>query len=179
MTRSFVFASLFAIAGCGGDPSNDGVTGGTVAIVTSRDALNMTGAINTIGLSDRKVTPAIDTTLDSDNVVRVAGGKVYLLNRTHDNLRIYDGKTWAVESEINLGAGTDYVQDALPIDGNRVAVTFAGKPGASAVGLVDTTMPAKGVIESMGVPAIAADTDGKPEPGALYACNGLLYTPLG
>src|SRR5262245_59450704 len=119
MKRTTLF--LFALTGCPGGngtmtgdmfhppqdlgPEGDGpmVPQATNAVVTGSDFTGGTGSINTIKLSDKSVTKAIDTTLDSDNDVRCVTGTCYVLDHTHGTVRLYDPKTWTNPVEIKTG----------------------------------------------------------------------------
>lgn len=172
--------TLLTAACSSGGTNGGGNTNESIAVITTRDSMNMSGAINTVSLTDKKVVKAIDTTLDADNRIHIVGDKAYVLNRQHATLRIYDAKTWKVETEVSVGMAMSFVQDAIPLPGTtKVYLTYAGNLGKQAVGVLDTANTQAGIGTYIEIPAIPKDTDGKPEPGPLYECKGLLYTPLG
>src|SRR5437016_4603361 len=61
----------------------------TLAVVTT-SSFTTSGAVNTIALADKSVTAAIDASIDQDNVVRVSERKVYVIDRSHGSVRVYD-----------------------------------------------------------------------------------------
>jgi hypothetical protein len=178
--------ALVLVAGCVPKATNGLNTGQTPnAVVTGRDDMNMAGSINTVNLMTMAITKAIDTTLDADHVVRASNARLFVLNRTSANVRIYDAVTFAVLAEIKAGdAGhpgpMGLPQDLYPVPGStEIVITFAGNLSANAVGIVDSAQPAAGVVRWINVPTAAADPDGKPEPYPLHYCNGLFYAGLG
>jgi hypothetical protein len=188
MTRSALARlSLFAlVAAAGCDAKQAPPLGGdTFAVITTRDAQNVGGALNAVDVKTKKLTLAIDTTIDADHSVRISGGVIYVLNKIKNNLRTYDAKTWSVLAEVKLGDADHppdraFAQDAMPIPGTQKAiVTLSGNDAAHAVGIVDLTRPSEGIVQWIAIPASEADTDGKPEPSGLYECNGLFYAGLG
>lgn len=157
----------------------------TNAIITTASMSSGTGALNTVTLAaEHQVTPAIDTTLDSDTDVRCLGGKCYLLNRTHGTLRIYDPTTWQNTVEIKTGNtdaphGFSNPHEAYPIPSStKVYLALTGNDAAHAIGIIDTTQPEAGVIGWIAIPLATADTDGKPEVNNLHYCNGLIYATV-
>jgi hypothetical protein len=179
MHKVFI-ASLTLLAGCnpgGGDPP---LPSGNTAIVLTSGGFGAGGAVNSVGLADHKVTTAIDTSIDQDNAIRIADGKAWVLNRTPGSLFVYDTASWKAPIEIPTGDATAVhntsdPQDVLPLAGTtRAYVTLLLNDGAHAVGVVDTTQPA-GVTKWIAIPAGKNDTDGKPEPGALYRCDDRVY----
>jgi hypothetical protein len=137
------------------------------------------GTINTLRTPDLTVTKAIDTTLDPDTAIHSVGGKVYMLNQDTGSLRIYDPSSWQNPVEISTGDGTAPNGTSFPrdfyVNGTKVYVAFSGNQGANSIGVLDTTQPNAGVTKWIAVPAATGDTDGAPEAGNVYACNGKLY----
>jgi len=186
MNRAVLAAlATLAVAACDAKPILPAIGGDTFAVITTRDGQNVAGTLNAVDVKSKQMTLAIDTTIDADHSVRVAGGVIYVLNKIKNNLRTYDAKTWKVLAEVKLEdkdhpADVAFAQDALPMAGTtKVMVTLAGNDAAHAVGIVDLSRPAEGIVQWITIPAAAADSDGKPEPSTLYACNGLYYTGTG
>jgi hypothetical protein len=176
---------VFVAACSGTNKGNPTLPTGNFAVVTTSGGFGAGGAINTVRLSDKMVISGIDTTIDQDNAVRVAGGNAYVLNRGPGTLRVYDLTTWQNPVEIQTGDAvtshsTSNPEDLLPIAGTtRVYVSLAGNDSAHAVGVIDTAQPAAGVVKWIAVPTAANDTDGHPEPFAFYACGGKAYLLMG
>lgn len=187
MNRASLLVTALAVAAaaCDAKPILPAIGGDTFAVITSRDGQNVAGTLNAVDVKSKQMTLAIDTTIDADHSVRVAGGVIYVLNKIKNNLRTYDAKTWKVLAEVKLEdkdhkADLAFAQDALPIAGTtKVMVTLAGNDAAHAVGIVDLSRPTEGIVQWITIPTAAADTDGKPEPSLLYGCNGLYYTGTG
>ena len=155
--------------------------GATTAVVTTSSLMTF-GALNTVRLADKTVTKQIDTTLDQDNAVEAQGGKVLVLDRTHGSLRVYDpGAAFKSPIEIATGDmtapnGKSNPHDAVLVPAtSKIYVAMYGNDADHAVGLVDTTQPAKGVLKWIAVPKA-----GSPLPRAnnLYFCGPYVYVVL-
>ncbi len=175
---------LLWVSACGGDTTSEvriGDVGAKLAIVTSRDSMNMSGAINTVAIPSLKVNAGIDATVDPDTVLHVIGGKLYLLNRFTNTLRIYDPTSFAAPTEIKVtsdsGKMTMYPQDFV-IAKDKIFISFNGNTADTAVGIIDVAQPSAHVTRYVNVANAAADKDGGPDPAALYVCNDKVYVAL-
>jgi hypothetical protein len=176
---------LFLAAACHGGPVDPVLPAGNFAVVTTSGGVMAGGAVNTIRLSDRMVVEGLDTTIDQDNTVRVQHGQAYVVNRTPGTVFVYDVSNWRAPLQIATGdtavahAGSN-PQDVAPLPGTtRAYVTLAGNPAANALGVLDTAQPQAGVTKWIALPTADADTDGKPEPGQMYFCDGKVYVSMG
>ncbi|HEX2569214.1 MAG TPA: hypothetical protein VH877_06595 [Polyangia bacterium] len=188
--RTIYLVGLLLFAACdrsepGENPDAGGLTGFALVTTASFTSSPPSGALGTVRLEDRQVTQAIDTTLDADNDVRCAGGRCYVLDRTHGTVRIYDpGAAFrnAVEirtGDANVPAPQANPHDALPIPGTtKLYVALYNNPAAQALGVIDTAAPSSGITRFITLPQAAADADGRPEPNNLYFCQGRVYVTL-
>jgi hypothetical protein len=186
MRTSFVVAAL-ALAGCGGSgqPSTvRGCWGSDCAIVATshyNPDYSGVGTLNAVEMSQSKIVRGLDSSLDPDVAVDIAGDKLYVLNRDVGSLRTYDLATVAIEEEIATGGAGAPNTTSAPFGfwrsdtSSKIYVTLAGNDGAHALGIIDEAMPNAGVVKFIEVPAAAADSDGHPELSSLYPCNGKLY----
>lgn len=182
---SFIVAAAL-VAGCGnGTPAEvRGCWGADCAIVTTshyNPDYSGVGTINAVQMSQSKIVRGIDSSLDPDVAVEIAGPKLYVLNRTVGSLRTYDLAKIAIEEEIATGAAEAPNTASQPFGfwrsdtSSKIYVSLAGNDAAHALGIIDEATPNAGVVKFIGVPAAAADSDGHPELSDLYACNGTLY----
>jgi DNA-binding beta-propeller fold protein YncE len=186
--RFAILALLLPFAGCDNTATvmTRGCYGSGCAIVNTshyNPDFTGTGTLHTIKFPERKVTPQIDSTLDPDTAIRIVGDQAYILNQDSGTLRVYDLKSFVVVGEIPTGSaeaknGTSFPHAFWPI-GKKVYVTLSGNDAAHAVGVLDTTMPNAGVTKYITIAANSADTDGRPEAGAVHFCNGKLYVATG
>ncbi len=178
MTKTYVALSIFLAAGCSPGDENPPLPSGNTAIVLTSGGFGAGGAVNSVGLADHKVVMAIDTSIDQDSAIRIAGAKAYVLNRGPGSLFIYDTSSWKSPIEILTGDASVSHNTSDPSDlavvGTKVYVSLLGNDSAHALGVLDSSQP-QGAIKWINVPTATADTDGKPEAGGLYSCNGLLY----
>lgn len=184
MSRRMTFALALVVTGCQNGPGDPVLPRADFALVTTSGGFAAgTGAINTVKLSDHSVVRGIDTTIDQDNGVRIAGGKAYILDRSHGAVRVYDPTNWRAPVEMPTGDAAirhDFSNphDILPVPGtSKLYVTLYGNDAAHAVGVIDTARD-HGIGKWIAVPQSAADPDGKPEANALYFCKGLIYVTL-
>jgi len=185
-TTLFVAAAL--AAGCDNAPPTPpdvrGCWGTGCAIVTTshyNPDFSGVGTINAVQMSQSKIVKNIDSSLDPDVNVEIAGTKLYVLNRTHGSLRTYDLAKVAIEEEIATGSSAAPNTTSAPFafwrsdTSSKIYVTLAGNDAAHALGIIDEAQPNAGVISYINVPAAASDSDGNPELSTMYACNGTLY----
>lgn len=152
----------------------------TTAVVTS-SSLMTSGSINTIALADKAPKKALDTTIDQDNLVRAAAGRVYVVDRTHGTIRIYDPATWKNPVEIVTGDMTaphemSNPHDVLPVPASsKLYVALYNNDADHAVGVLDAAQPMKGVVKWIAVPKA-----GTPLVRAnnLYFCGPYVYVVL-
>ena len=187
LRNSPFFVAALALAGCGGSapPANvRGCWGADCAIITTshyNPDFSGVGTINAVQMSQSKIVRGLDSSLDPDVAVDIGGTKLYVLNRDVGSLRTYDLATVAIEEEIATGTADAPNTASAPYGfwrsdtSSKIYVTLTGNDGAYALGIVDEATPNAGVVKFIGVPADAADSDGKPELSSLYACNGTLY----
>jgi hypothetical protein len=158
--------------------------GPSMAVITTSGGFGMgaTGSLTTVALAGHKVTAGIDNTLDSDNLVRSYGGKVYVVNHTHGNVTLYDpakgfmGPVQVATGDNVVKAGMTNPHDVVPIPNSTKAyVTLYNNDAAHAVGVIDFANPAAGVSKWITIPTAAKDPDGHPEANDLYLCNGFAY----
>src|SRR5262249_50254837 len=117
------------------------------------------------------------------NVVRIAGGKAYVLDRTHGSLRVYDPRTW--RSPVEMATGDEVARhdhsnphDVIALPGSsKLYVSLYGNDAAHAIAVIDGSQGNR-VVKWVAVPQAPADPDGTPEANALYYCKGLLYVTL-
>lgn len=184
---SFVVVAAAVAAGCGGNATPTdvrGCWGSDCAIVTTshyNPDYSGVGTINAVQMSQSKIVRNLDSSLDPDVAVQIAGTKLYVLNRTVGSLRTYDLAKIAIEEEIATGSSDAPNTASAPFGfwrsdtSSKIYVTLAGNDGAHALGIVDEATPNAGVVKFIDVPAAADDADGHPELSDLYACNGTLY----
>lgn len=184
---------LVLLGGCGDGPGATGTvdmaSGGPLpelvgqAVVVAGDFTSPLGSLSTVKLSDRSVRKSIDTSLDSDSVVRASGGKVWVLSRTKGVLRIYDPAA-DYKNPVEILTGDSMVKhdltdptDVLPVAGtSRAYLALYTNDAAHAVGVVDTTRPNDGVVKWIAVPAALKSP--LPRPTQLWACGSLVYVLL-
>jgi hypothetical protein len=163
----------------------------TTAVVTT-SSLNFMGgggSINTVRLADKMPTHsvkggnALDTSIDVDNVVRAAGGKVYVLDRTHGSLRIYDpSQMWMNPVEIATGDATASHDTSDPADvipgpaGTKLYVALYGNDAAHAVGVIDPSQPGMGVVKWIAIPVAGSPLV---RASGFWSCGPSLYVLLG
>lgn len=185
------FVLTLVAAGCGGSspgtPANvRGCWGNGCAMVTTshyNPDFTGVGTLNAVQMKQDKIVRGLDASLDPDTQLDIADGKLYVLNRTTGALRRYDLATLTVEEEIPTGSAEAPNTTSSPFgfvrgDGGAIYVSLAGNDSAHAVGVLDEAQPNAGVVRYIAVPAADDDSDGKPEVGALYACDGLLYAAV-
>ncbi|MSP63691.1 MAG: hypothetical protein EXR72_25765 [Myxococcales bacterium] len=143
------------------------------------------GHLTTVGLTDQKVTKAIDTSIGSDNFVRAEGGKVLVLDHTNGTLRVYDPKAgFKAPVEIKTGDMTQKAATSNPHDvalvpaSSKALVTLYGNDAAHAVGLIDLATPAMGVVKWIALPQAMKDPDGKPEASEIHLCGGFAFVTV-
>src|SRR5579883_1571671 len=109
-----------------------------------------TGTLNTVKLPEHAVTRNLDATLDPDTVMKVANGRLYVLDMDTGALRVYDEATMHALVEIPTGDGAAPNGGSFPhdfyVNGNQVYVAFAGNKAQNAIGVIDTTHPS-GVLK--------------------------------
>ncbi len=193
-----------ASAGCtstGAEPGRAGCVGaGCAIVVTSHFNPDFTGngTINTVTTANPPlITSNLDSTLDPDVAIQITQGdqeglgqaEALFLNQDTGSLRRYDLTDFQVLGEFPTGDSTAPASAAFPHDlyelpGSTVVyVTLSGNDSAHALGIVDVSAGnedasvanAGGTIQYVNLPTVTGDTDGEPNPGNLYFCNGLLY----
>ncbi|HUS65056.1 MAG TPA: hypothetical protein VMZ28_10960 [Kofleriaceae bacterium] len=186
MLPALVVLTVSSLAGCGKPvPANTrGCYGSGCAIITTshyNPDFTGNGTLHTVKFPERKVTSAIDASLDPDLDVEIRDDKLYTLNRNSGTVRRYDIVTFAIDFEISTGDPSAPNTLSSPRDmwidpgSTKIYVSLSGNDGAQAIGILDTRTPNAGVVKFIAIPAIASDTDGKPEASDLYACKGKLY----
>jgi hypothetical protein len=177
-------ATAVAVGGCGTTHDPALCLGDTcVAVATSIFNADFTGmgTLDSVDLASRAPHLGLDATLDPDTTLKIVGEELFVLQRDTGALRIYDPKTFQVKLELPLGdathpAGKSFPQDFWVDADGKIWVTLSGNDAAHALAIVDRNM--LGSIIYLGLPQDPSDTDGKPEPAKLYACNDKLYVAL-
>ncbi len=159
-----------------------------LAVVASSDFTS--GALSTLDLVGRTVNKGLDT-IDAQPVVRVLGGKVYVLDQTHGVVRTYDpDKGWKNPTEFSVGNNDVPAGQANPHDiyvdaaTQRAYLTLYGSfgsskvDGAHALAVVDLKTPAAGIQSFIPLDASVWDSDKNPDADRLFACGGTLYVTL-
>lgn len=184
MNRTVLTLASLALAGCGGSVDPSLCLGDTcVAVATSIYNADFTGqgTLNSVDISTRTPHLGLDATLDPDTTMKIIGEELFVLQRSTGSLRIYDPKTFAVKVELPLGDTDHPGAKAFPLDffvtdAGKIFVTASGNDAAHALVIADRNAP--GTLAFLGLPQDATDTDGKPEPAAIYSCNSKLYITL-
>ena len=164
-------------------PADITMPGPTQAVLVAGDFNSPLGSLSTMSLADRSLKKNLDTSIDSDSIVRAYNGKVYVLGRLKGTLRIYDpaaGFTKPVE--IVTGDGMVPHDKTDPTDvlaipaSSKLYVALYTNDANHAVGVIDSTRPGDGVVKWIAVPA-SAKTD-LPRPTQLWFCGPLVYVLL-
>jgi hypothetical protein len=135
-----------------------------------------TGALVTVGVARRTVTH-LDTPIHSDAVVRVAGDRVYVVNRyLGDNLQVLDPRHgFATLLECSTGPGSN-PHDVAVVDPHKAYVTRYGR---TELWIVDPAAPTcagffRGAIDLRAF----ADADGLPEMDQMAVVGDRLFVSL-
>ncbi|GIW39474.1 MAG: hypothetical protein KatS3mg076_0051 [Candidatus Binatia bacterium] len=170
-------AGFLAACGDGGGGGEGEAPPPNVAFVVVTDF--QTGSFATVSLDDFSVTRASpERQVHSDAVVRVAGNRVYVVNRIFaDNIQILDPEAgFATVVQCSTGNGTN-PHDILVLDGEKAYVTLydTGKL------LVVDPEPApdcsdfvRGEIDL----SAFADADGNPEPDQMAFVGGRVFVSI-
>jgi len=155
-------------------------TGTCAAVATSVFNSDFTGmgTLDVVDTATKKATLNIDATLDPDTTLKMVNGELFVLMRDSGAVRIYDPSTYKVKVELPTGdsanpSGSTYPEDFYVDSSGKIWVTLSGNDAAHAVGILDRTQA--GTITYVDIPAVAGDTDGKPEANKLYPCNGKVW----
>lgn len=181
------------LAACGSDaPMDTADMGATLglpaAVIASSDYT--TGALGAVSLKTRAVRTNIDV-IDAQPVVRIYGGKVYVLDQTHGAVRVYDPtRDFKDPTEFTLDHPLVPAAQANPHDiyvdtaSQRAFVTFYGSFGSTAVtgeralAVVDLKATPPKVARFIPLTVAAGDPDNNPEADRLVGCGGTLYVTL-
>jgi DNA-binding beta-propeller fold protein YncE len=178
MTTTRRLAFLLLLAAC--SDSSDQITapvfatGDTAFCVTlGADYKNNVGAMAAVALPSRTVTKDIlHGAVSGDPVLRAAGTKLYVINRSVGNVTIVDTSSssdWSVEAQFSTGS-TSNPQD-VAVAGNKLYVaTYAG-PGVEVWDLTTKT-------QSKVIDLSADDPDGSPNAQSVAVSGTHAYVTL-
>ncbi|MCS6912110.1 MAG: hypothetical protein RMK29_17545 [Myxococcales bacterium] len=199
MRTTLVSLSLLLVAACvdgppeptpgPGMPPAGGTDGGPVGPLLAVATSDFTsGALAVVDLDRRILDQRVDV-IDPQAVVRVHGGRVYVLDQTHGVLRIYNPQAgWRPPVEIAVGSAQVPAAQTNPhdihVEGDRAYVTLYGAFGSTlitgdrAIGILDLADPRRGLTGFVPVAVAPRDSDNNPEADRLVSCGGRLYVTL-
>jgi hypothetical protein len=184
MTRFALYAAPLALFACSSTSDDHlGLTSTRLAVATSIFNADFTGSgtLNTVDIATRVPKVGIDATLDADTKMKVVGDELFVLEGDTGSVRIYDPTTFAVKVELPVGdtdhpSAKAYPHDLWVADDGKIWVTLSGNDAAHSLVVLDRNAP--GSLVYIGLPQDPSDTDGKPEPDRIYACEDKIYVTL-
>ena len=176
--------ALLALAACGDNPSSSLPDGSLAdaavdaaplpprAVVVAGDfTAGHPGVLSALDVEARtmmtNVGPAM--AVGNDPVVRVFDGKLYVINRTDNNVTILDALTLQLVEQLGTGAGSN-PQDVAVLGSTLYVPALGGK------GLVTLVRGSTAVTE---IDLSADDPDGKPNCNSVYRVGSDLYVSCG
>lgn len=167
----------------GPEEFSDGGGGATTAVLTTADFTGTGGTLGTVALSGHAQKTLDSSTIDNDSIVRAFNGKVYVLDRTHGTLRIYDpAKQFADPVEIATGDPADDAaaphadsnpSDLIPVPASsKLYVVLTSNDAAHAIGVIDSDHPEAGVTKWIALPVAGSPI---PRVSRLWPCGDYAY----
>jgi hypothetical protein len=170
ISLAFTIVVLLAgplLSGCDkntGNPLSAGATGPSILL-----AVNSLGnTVSAINLSTDNVTLKAFTVGRSPNQVKVAGGRIYIVNSLSNNIQVFDTASFAPQGTIDLGDGA-----------NPMNIAFVGDKGYVSCLLTNdvrvVNLATRAVVKS--IPAGSGTTGIAGANGKVYATNTGYSTP--
>jgi hypothetical protein len=130
------------------------------------------GTLSVLGLPSMTLaTDGLHGAISGDPVLRLLGGKLYVINRTIANVTIIDPTTWTVQRQFSTGANTN-PQD-IALSGTKAYIPLYGSAGLQVWDLAtSSSQPLKTIDLS------SYDSDGVPEANSVVAVSGKVYVTL-
>jgi len=169
--------ALLVLAACGSESSTaspvqlaPGDTAYCVAL--GADYKNNVGTMAVLGLpSLTLVKDVLHGAVSGDPVLRGLGGKLYIVNRSANNITVVDPASWTVERQFSTGANSD-PQD-LALAGTKAYVPLYNTGSLHVWDLAKSdTAPATTIDLS------SYDPDGAPEANSVVVAGGRAYVTL-
>jgi DNA-binding beta-propeller fold protein YncE len=180
MRKYLCFMTTLGAIACGGDDTSNlavelPATDEALCVALGADYRNNAGTMAVVGLPSLTVLrDRVPAAISGDPVLRAYGDRLFVVNRTANNVTIIDPTVtpWAVESQFSTGENSN-PQD-LALDGDRAYVPLYNK-GFLQVWDVSQKNPAAPVAT---VDLSSYDEDGVPNANSVVVTGGRAYVTL-
>lgn len=179
--RTYICFIAVVAAACGDDAASVSVelpsTDTALCVTLGADYQNNAGTMAVVGIPSLTVLKErVPAAISGDPVLRAFGDRLYVVNRTANNVTVIDPtrSPWTVESQFSTGANSFPQDIALAAGGSRAYVTLYNKGELQVWDLLRKN-PASPVVT---VDLSAYDEDGVPNANSVVVAGGRAYVTL-